>query len=130
MMRLPGWQQRALDRIEQALVAEDPGFGLRFAFFARLTRYEAIPLTEQVPGRLQRVLRRVIVFPLLGISLAAVLAASWLIASRQACSAGPNAAATTVPSLSHAAHCRPGPAIMANPMPAHGPASRTAPGRT
>jgi hypothetical protein len=114
MMRLPGWQQRALDRIEQALVAEDPGFGLRFAFFARL----------------QRVLRRVIVFPLLGISLAAVLAASWLIASRQACSAGPNAAATTVPSLSHAAHCRPGPAIMANPMPAHGPASRTAPGRT
>jgi hypothetical protein len=57
MMRLPGCQQRALDRIEQELVAEDPGFGLRFAFFARLTRYEAIPLTEQVPGRLQRVLR-------------------------------------------------------------------------
>jgi Protein of unknown function (DUF3040) len=80
MMRLPGCQQRALDRIEQALVAEDPGFGLRFVFFARLTRYEAIPLTEQVPGRLQRVLRRVIVFSLLGISLAAVLVASWLIA--------------------------------------------------
>jgi hypothetical protein len=78
MMRLPGCQQRALDRIEQALVAEDPGLGFRFAFFARLTRYEAIPLTEQVPGRLQRVLRRVIVFPLLGISLAAVLAACGL----------------------------------------------------
>jgi hypothetical protein len=115
-MRLPGCQQRALDRIEQALVAEDPGLGLRFAFFARLTRYEAVPLTEQVPGRLQRIRRRVIVLPLLGISLPAVLAASWLIPSRQACPAGPNAAANTVPSLSHAARC---PAIMPNPMPVH-----------
>lgn len=83
-MRLPGCQHRALDRIEQALIAEDPGLGLRFAFFARLTRYEAIPLTEQVPGRLQRVRRRVIVLPLLGISLAAVLAASWLLPRRHA----------------------------------------------
>jgi Protein of unknown function (DUF3040) len=119
MMRLPGCQQRALDRIEQALVAEDPGLGLRFASFARLTRHEAIPLAEQVPGRLQRVLRRAIVLPLMGISLAAVLAANWLIPSRQPCPAGPNAAANTLPSLSHAAHRQPGPAIKPNPMPVH-----------
>lgn len=33
------------------LAAEDPGLGLRFAFFTRLTRHEAMPATEQVPGR-------------------------------------------------------------------------------
>ncbi len=42
-MRLPGREQRALDRIEQALVAEDPRLGVRFAFFTMLTRHEAIP---------------------------------------------------------------------------------------
>jgi hypothetical protein len=57
MMSQPGRQQRALDGIGQRLVAEDPGFGLRFAFFARMTRHEAIPETEQVPRRPRRVLR-------------------------------------------------------------------------
>ena len=71
MVNLPGRRQRALDRIEQALVAEDPGLGLRFAFFATLTRYEEMPATEQVPGRRQRIRRRALQLPLLAVSLAA-----------------------------------------------------------
>jgi hypothetical protein len=51
---LPGREQRALDRIGHRLAAEDPGLGLRLALFTRLTRHEAMPATEQVPGRLGR----------------------------------------------------------------------------
>jgi hypothetical protein len=118
MMRLPGGQQRALHVIEQALVAEDPVLGLRFAFFARLTRHEAMPGTEQVPGR--RFLRRAVVLPLLAVSLLALLAASLLVpGSGQACPAGPNAAAHDFSSLSRSARCQPGPAIKADTMPVH-----------
>lgn len=53
-MSLHASRQRALDRIEHTLVAEDPGLGLRFAVFTRLTRDDAMPGTEQVQGRLQR----------------------------------------------------------------------------
>jgi Protein of unknown function (DUF3040) len=117
MMGRPGSQQRTLDRIEQSLVADDPALGLRFAFFARLTRHEAIPLTEEVPRRPQGFLRRVIVLPLLGITLAAVLAVSWLSTSRPECPALPNVAAHTLTSPSRATHCQPGPAINRGPMP-------------
>jgi hypothetical protein len=82
MMSLPGCQQRTLDRIEQTLVAEDPGLGLRFAVFTRLTRHEAIPGTEYVLGGLQR---PAMILPLMVISLVALLAVSWLIPSRQLC---------------------------------------------
>jgi hypothetical protein len=91
MMSLPGCQQRALDRIEQALVAEDPRLGLRFAFFTRLTRHEAMPETEQVPGPLQRSLRRAVILPPLAISLVSLLAGSWLMPSRQTPAARPRA---------------------------------------
>lgn len=119
MMSLPARRQRALDRIEQTLVAEDPGLGSSFAFFTRLTRHEAMPETEQVPRRPGRVARRVIVLPLLAISLAALLAANWLIPRRQTCPAGPNAAAHTLSSLSRAARCQPGPSVKLATMPMH-----------
>lgn len=92
-MSLPFRQQRALDRIEQSLVAEDPGLESRFSIFTRLTRHEAMPGTELLPHRLQRLPRRAIVLPLMGISVAVLLAANWLIPSRQACSASPSATA-------------------------------------
>jgi hypothetical protein len=113
MMSQPGRQQRALDAIGQRLVAEDPGFGLRFAFFARLTRHEAIPETEQVPRRPRRVLRRPVVLPLVVISLIGVLVASGLTPSRQTCAAPAPApaAASAMPRASHAARCPSGRAI-------------------
>jgi hypothetical protein len=120
MISLPGCQQRALDRIGHGLTAEDPGLGSRFAFFTRLTRHEAMPATEQVPGRLQRFLRRAVILPLIATSLMALVAVSWLIAgSGQACPAGPNAAAPGMPSASHAAGCQPGPAIKLGTRPVH-----------
>ncbi len=109
MMSLPASQQRALDRIEQTLVADDPGLGLRFAIFTRLARGDPMPGTEQVPGRLQRFLRPAIMLPLMVISLAALLAASWLLPSREGCPAGPKAAAHSMSPVSRAARCQPGP---------------------
>jgi hypothetical protein len=52
MMNLPAGQQRALDRIEKDLLADDPRFGSLFAIFTRLTWHEAMPGIELVkPGR-------------------------------------------------------------------------------
>jgi len=117
---LPGLRQRAPYRIEQALVAEDPLLGSRFAFFTRLTRHEPMPETEQVPAHRQPSLRRPTVLPLLAVSLAALLAASWLIPGNgQTCPAGPNAAPLTFSSLSHATRCQPGPAIKLDTIPVH-----------
>ena len=120
MRSLPGCQQRALARIEQALVAEDPGLSLRFAFFARLTVHEAMPPTEQVPGRRQRFLRRAVLLPLIALSLAGLLAASWLITgSGRACPTGPDTATRTLSSLGHTAHCQPGPATRLDTLAGH-----------
>ncbi len=119
MTSLPRSRQRALDQIGHRLAAEDPGLGMRFAFFTMLTRHEAMPATEQVPDRRQRFLRRAALLPLIAISLAVLLAASWLTPSRQACPAGPNAAAHNLSSLSHHAGCQPGPAIRLDMMPVH-----------
>ncbi len=118
-MSLPGRRQRILDRIEQALVAEYPGLGSRFAFFTMLSRHEPMPGIEQLPDRRQRILRRAVILPLIAISLAALLAAGYLMPSRQACPLGPNATAHTLSSLSHAARCGPGPATRLDTMPMH-----------
>ncbi len=118
-MSLPRRRQRALDQIGHVLAAQDPGLALRFAFFTMLTRLEAMPATEQVPDRLPRFLRRGALLPLIAISLAALLAASWLAPGRQACPAAPNPAAHTVSSLSHAAHCQPSPAVRVDTMAVH-----------
>jgi len=115
-MSLPACQQRALDRIEQTLVREDPALGLRFAVFARLARDDAMPATEQVSGRLRRFLRSAIVLPLTAISLVALLAAGWLLAGRQGCVLGQKAAAHNMSSVSRAARCQPGPSVRLNQM--------------
>lgn len=111
MMMLPGWQQRALERIEQTLVTEDPGLGLRFTVFTRLTRHEAIPGTERAPHRLQQVLRRAVILPLVLITLLALVTASGLLSSRQACPAATRAPASGMSSESSAERCQPRPAI-------------------
>jgi len=118
-MRLPAYQQRALERIEHTLVAEDPGLESRFAVFTMLTRHEAMPGTEQAPGRLQRLVRRAVTLPLMVISLVALLAASWLIPSSQACPAGQKAVAHGMSPVSRAARCQPGPGIRLDAMPMH-----------
>jgi hypothetical protein len=119
IMSLPACRQRALDRIEQTLVAEDPGLGSRFAVFARLTRHEAIPGTEQVPGRVQQVLRRAAILPLVVISVLTLLAATGLIPARNACSVGRHAAAAGKSLESRAAGCQPGPAVKLDQMRMH-----------
>ncbi len=114
-MNLPGRQQRALDRIGHRLAGEDPALGSRFAFFTMLTQDEAMPPTERIPCRRQHALRRVLLLPLLAIGLAALLIATGLIPSRQACPVDPNAAASALSSPSHAARC-PSPAINTMPV--------------
>jgi hypothetical protein len=105
-MSLPGGQRRALDRIGHSLVAEDPGLGLRFAFFATLTRDEAMPQNEHVPGRWERFLRRAVLLPLLTIGLVALVTAGWLTHSRPLCSTGMQSAAAGAPPPTSAAGCR------------------------
>jgi Protein of unknown function (DUF3040) len=118
-MSLPHSRQRALDQIGQSLAAEDPGLGMRFGFFTMLTRHEPMPDTEQVAGRRQRLMRRAMLLPLIAISLAVLLAASWLTSSRHACPAGSNAAARALAAPTRGASCQPGPAIWLNSMPGH-----------
>jgi hypothetical protein len=111
LISLPRGRPRALDQIGQSLAAEDPGLGARFAVFTMLTRHEPMPATEHLPDRRPRFLRRAMLLPLIAISLAVLLAASWLMSSRQTYPAGPNAAAHDVSSLSWAAQCQRSPAI-------------------
>lgn len=112
VMSLPGSRQRALLRIEQTLVAEDPGLGLRFAFFTRLTRHDTLPGTEQLSGSLERFARPAIIVPVMVIVLAALLTATWLLPARQACPpAGTNMAARVISPASRTANCSPGAAI-------------------
>ena len=53
-MSLPASQQRALNRIEEALVHDHPGLGPLFAIFTRLVGHEAMPVTERVTARRMR----------------------------------------------------------------------------
>jgi hypothetical protein len=53
-MSLPASQQRALNRIEEALVHDHPGLGPLFAIFTRLVGQEAMPMTERVTARSRR----------------------------------------------------------------------------
>src|ERR1700722_13025479 len=112
VMSLPGSMQRALGRIEQTLVAEDPGLGLRFAVFTRLTRHDTLPGTEQLPGRLQRFARPAIILPLMVGTPAALLTATWLLPGRQPSPpAGTNVAARVMSPASRTASCSLGAAI-------------------
>ena len=118
-MRFPGGQQRALDRIGHSLAAEDPGLCMRFAFFTMLTREEAMPGNERVPGHWERFLRRAVLLPLLTVGVVALVAAGWLAHGRQACSTGMHAAAAGAPPPTRAARCRPGPASKPAAIPVH-----------
>jgi hypothetical protein len=120
VLRLPRFRRQALNRIERALVAEDPRLNLLFAFFAGLTQEEAIPATEQVPDRLAGAMRRVALLPLLACSLAALVACSLLIPGNgHACHTASNVAARDLSVLSRAAHCQPDPAVKLGTIPMH-----------
>jgi Protein of unknown function (DUF3040) len=118
-MSLPGYQQRALNRIGRSLVAEDPSLGLRFAFFTMLTRQEAMPENEHVPGRRERFRRRAVLLPFLVVGTAGLVAASWLTPSTPPCSPGIHAAAAGVTLATGDARCQPGPAVKPDTMPVH-----------
>ena len=118
-MSLPGGRQRALDRIGHSLAAEDPGLGMRFAFFTMLTREEAMPGNERVPGHWERFLRRAVLLPLLTVGVVALVAAGWLAHSRPACSTGMHAAAAGARPPTGAARCQPGPASKPAAIPVH-----------
>jgi hypothetical protein len=106
-MSLPRFQQRTLDRIGHSLTAEDRGFGMRFAFFAMLTRHEPMPETEQVQGRRQRSPRRAVILPLAVISVLGLLAAGWLTNSGHACPARAIPAAHGMSEATWATRCPP-----------------------
>ena len=118
-MSLPGGRQRALDRIGHSLAAEDPGLGMRFAFFTMLTREEAMPGNERVPGHWERFLRRAVLLPLLTVGVVALVAAGWLAHSQAACSTGMHAAAAGARPPTGAARCQPGPASKPAAIPVH-----------
>jgi hypothetical protein len=109
-MRLRVGRRRALHRIEQSLVAEDPRLGSLFAVFTRLTLHEALPGIEQVTGRLRRLLRPAAVVPLTLLALVGMLAATWLIPGGHACPTTPAATGHSL-SVSRTARCQPGPAM-------------------
>ena len=78
-MSLPTRQQRVLDQIEKTFQARDPWLTSLFATFARLTSHEAMPTWETITGRISRLLRPVVVVPLLLVILAgAVVAGSFI----------------------------------------------------
>ncbi len=118
-MRLRGGPQRALDRIGHSLAAEDPGLGMLFAFFTMLTREEAMPLNERVPGHRERFLRRAVLLPLLTVGVVALVAAGWLAHSRPECSTGMHAAAVGARPSTGAMRCQPGPASKPAAIPVH-----------
>lgn len=108
---------QALDQIEQALTAQDPDLRLTFAVFTRLTHDEAMPLTEQVPGRVQRFARPAFMVPLLATSLITMLSVGWLLPVPQRCPLVPRAVAHSISQVIHAERCQPSPSPWLNQMP-------------
>jgi hypothetical protein len=72
-MSLPARQQRALDRIEQTLAADDPGLGSMFAIFTELAREEPMPTSERVCAWLKRLFRPAVVISIAVIAVLTVL---------------------------------------------------------
>lgn len=108
-MSLPARQQRALERIDQTLATEDPRLGSLFAVFTRLSRNEALPRTEQITGRRGQFLRPAAAIPLMLLTLASMLVATWLIPSGHACPTTADVAGHSLP-VSTTARCQPHPA--------------------
>ncbi len=74
-MSLPTRQQRVLDQIETILQARDPVLTSMFATFARLTAHEAMPKIEELKGWLSRLLRPVMLIPLLAVVIVSSIVA-------------------------------------------------------
>jgi hypothetical protein len=85
MMSLPARQQRALDRIEKALLADDPRFGSPFALFTRLTWHEAMPGIELVKSGRWHSLRPFAAIAIALIAVASVLMLALLTPRRPIC---------------------------------------------
>jgi hypothetical protein len=117
-MSLPARQQRALDRIGEMLAADDPGLRSMFAIFTRLTRHEAMPMTERVRTRLKRLLRPAMVIPITLIAVLSILIVSFPTHSRTMCGRAV-AASGLARAWSRAASCSPAPATRGNGTPAH-----------
>lgn len=105
-MSLPARQQRALDRIEKTLLADDPRLGSMFAIFTRLTWHEAMPMTERARTGLSWLRHAAAV---ISIAVLSVLMLSSLAHSRTVCSVTPAAAGNDRPS-SGTKGCQPAPA--------------------
>jgi hypothetical protein len=108
VMRLPASQDRALDRIQQTLLVEDPHLRSLFAIFTRLTRHEAMPVTERVRPRWHRI--RLAILPIAVIGILSLLVLSSSGPDRYACGAGPASAAHA-----YSPKCLNGPAIKQEP---------------
>jgi hypothetical protein len=90
-MSLPARQQSALDRIEKALLADDPRFGSLFAIFTRLMWHEAIPGIELVKSGRWHSLRPFAAIAIALIALASVLMVTFLTPRRPICLTSPAA---------------------------------------
>jgi Protein of unknown function (DUF3040) len=84
-MNLPASEQRALDRIQEALHAGDPRLRSLFMIFTRLTRHEAMPSTEQVSARLWSSLLRTTAIPIVLAAILSGLILGSLAPARKAC---------------------------------------------
>jgi hypothetical protein len=84
-MNLPASEQRALDRIQEALHAGDPRLRSLFMIFTRLTRHEAMPSTEQVSARRWSSLLRTIAIPIVLAATLSGLILGSLAPARNAC---------------------------------------------
>lgn len=88
-MSLPMRQQRALNRIEKALLAGDPRLGSLFAIFARLTWHDVMPRIEQVKPKLRLPLKRSVAIAIALVAVLGVLVLGPLLPGRPMCSAQP-----------------------------------------
>jgi hypothetical protein len=93
-MRLPAREQRVLDQIEMTFQARDPRLTSQFATFARLTAHEAMPRIEELSGRLSRLLKPVVLIPMLAILIVSSVVAGSFTPSRR-CSTVPTAKGAT-----------------------------------
>ena len=114
-MSLPARQRRDLQRIEQALLADDAGLGSMFAVFTRLTAQEAMPRAEHVTSRLQRQLQRPAATMVIAVTaLLGILVLALLTRSGQACGAA-SGARTGQTASARPAGCLPGTALPPGP---------------
>jgi hypothetical protein len=110
MMSLPARQQRALDRIEKTLMADDPRFGSLFAIFTRLTWHEAMPGIELAKSGRWHSLRPFAAIAIALIAVASVLMLTLLAPRRPICLT--SAAARHSYSSGQTAGCLPGVVVM------------------